>query len=252
MPSTNTNTRSGRSRFGNALHSQDNCKPILIVEDDRASAALVRLYLVNEGYKVIVAYDGAKGLALAREHNPILIVLDLMLPKIDGLALCQTIRAESSVPIIMVTARVAEDELLAGLDLGADDYVPKPFSPRELTARVGAVLRRSTHEETYEESETIEEGNIFLDMASRETTLGQRKVQLTPTEFRLLAYFMRSVGRAVSREQIISNVFGYDFEGFDRTVDTHISNLRRKLQDCDPSRMYVRTVYGIGYRFEVT
>ena len=226
--------------------------PILIVEDDRATAELVRLYLIRDGYSVVVAADGTEGLRLARERKPSLIVLDLMLPKMDGLELCRTLRADSNVPIIMVTARVEEEDRLAGLDLGADDYVTKPFSPRELVARVRAVLRRTGREAGEAEPETLLQGDIVADMAAREVTAGGRPVKLTATEFRLLVLFLEAPGRVLSREQIIRGAFGNAFEGFDRTVDTHISNLRKKLSEASHGKRYVQTVYGMGYRFDAT
>ena len=224
--------------------------PILVVEDDRATAELVRLYLIRDGYSVIAAADGVEGLRLARERNPILIVLDLMLPKMDGIELCRTLRADSNVPIIMVTARVEEEDRLTGLDLGADDYVAKPFSPRELVARVRAVLRRIGREAGEEQPETLVRGDIVADMALREVTVKGRLVYLTATEFRLLVLFMEAPGRVLSREQIIRGAFGDVFAGFDRTVDTHISNLRKKLSAASDGRRCIHTVYGMGYRFD--
>jgi len=225
--------------------------PILIVEDDRATAELVRLYLVRDGFSVITAADGVEGLRLARERKPKLIVLDLMLPKMDGLELCRTLRADSNTPIIMVTARVEEEDRLTGLDLGADDYVPKPFRPRELVARVRAVLRRAQREEGEEEPESIARGDLVADLALREVTVGGQPIRLTASEFRLLIFFMEAPGRVLSREQIIQGAFGNDYAGFDRTVDTHISNLRRKLTQHSGERRYIHTVYGMGYRFDV-
>ena len=224
--------------------------PILIVEDDRATAELVRLYLIREGYRAIVAADGAEGLRLALEHDPALIVLDLMLPRMDGLELCRTLRADSNVPIIMVTARVEEEDRLTGLDLGADDYVTKPFSPRELVARVRAVLRRTGRETADAEPETLARGDVVADMATREVTVQANPVRLTATEFRLLVLFMEVPGRVLSREQIIRGAFGHAFEGFDRTVDTHISNLRKKLSSASGGKRYILTVYAMGYRFD--
>jgi len=224
--------------------------PILIVEDDRATAELVRLYLVRDGYNVVLASDGAEGLRIARERNPVLVVLDLMLPKMDGIELCRTLRSESNVPIIMVTARVEEEDRLTGLDLGADDYVTKPFSPRELVARVRAVLRRTGREVGEAESEMLSQGNITADMGAREVTVGGKPVHLTASEFRLLTLFMDVPGRVLSREQIIQGAFGDGFEGFDRTVDTHISNLRKKLSEASEGKQYIHTVYGMGYRFD--
>ena len=235
------------------VSAQPTGQTILVVEDDPSVSQLIRLYLAQDGHQVITAMDGVDGLRLARERKPSLIVLDLMLPGMDGREICATLRRESSVPIVMVTARVEEEDRLAGLDLGADDYITKPFSPRELAARVRAVLRRSSGEgePASEEPDTLDIGGVLVDVLARRTTVAGNELQLTPTEFRLLTYFMRSAGRTVSREQIIEAVFGYDFDGFDRTVDTHISNLRRKLDSAfSDGRRPIKTVYGVGYRFD--
>ena len=224
--------------------------PILIVEDDRAAAELVRLHLAHEGYGVVTAADGAEGLRLARELKPKLIVLDLMLPKLDGLELCRALRADSNVPIIMVTARVEEEDRLRGLNLGADDYVTKPFSPLELVARVQAVLRRAGSERSEGEPNTLVQGDVVADMAARDVTVGGRLVHLTATEFRLMVLFLEAPGHVLSREQIIQGALGDDFEGFDRTVDAHVSNLRRKLGEASGGRRYIHTVHSMGYRFD--
>jgi len=220
------------------------------VEDDRAAAELVRLHLAHEGYGVVMAADGAEGLRLARELKPKLIVLDLMLPRMDGLELCRALRADSDVPIIMVTARVEEEDRLRGLNLGADDYVTKPFSPLELVARVRAVLRRAEREGGEDEPKTLVQGDVAADMASRRVTVGGRAVPLTATEFRLLVLFLEAPGRVLSREQIIQGALGDGFEGFDRTVDAHVSNLRRKLGEERDGRRYIHTVHSMGYRFD--
>ena len=224
---------------------------ILIVEDDPTVAQLIRLYLAKDGYHVVTAATGPDGVNMARESQPALILLDLMLPGMDGTEVCKAVRAESDVPVIMVTARVEEEDRLSGLDLGADDYVTKPFSPRELVARVRAVLRRTSREKARDEEAggVLAVGGIMVDLNARTVTVDGKPVFLTPTEYRLLTYFIESKGRTVSRDQIIQNAFGYDFEGFDRTVDTHISNLRRKIET-GPDQRYLITVYGVGYRFE--
>jgi len=224
--------------------------PILIVEDDRAAAELVRLHLSHEGYRVLTAADGVEGLRLARETEPELIVLDLMLPGMDGLELCRTLRADSDVPIIMVTARVEEEDRLRGLKLGADDYVTKPFSPLELVARVQAVLRRAGREGGRDAPNTLVRGEVVADMAAHTVTVRGRPVSLTATEFRVLTLFLEAPGRVLSREQIIQGALGDDFEGFDRTVDAHISNLRRKLEEASAGRRYIHTVHSMGYRFD--
>jgi DNA-binding response OmpR family regulator len=187
------------------------------------------------------------------EESPDIVLLDLNLPGMDGIEVCMNVRKESQVPIIMVTARVEEDDRLTGLDLGADDYVSKPFSPRELVARVNAVLRR-TRRDTEKREETgkqIAAGDVEVDLDRRSATVLGDEIDLTPTEFRLLAYFIETRGRTVSRDQIIESVFGYDFSGYDRTVDTHVSNLRKKLETADPNTEYLKTMYGVGYRFDV-
>ena len=225
---------------------------ILVVEDDPSVLQLIRLYMVQDGHEVLTAGDGVLALEVARSRNPSLIVLDLMLPGIDGAEVCQTLRKESDVPIIMVTARVEEEDRLAGLDMGADDYVTKPFSPRELTARVRAVLRRTARDAERDEQAGGALGidEISIDLNGRTVRVDGEVIDLTPTEYRLLVYFLESAGRTVSREQIIQSAFGYEFEGFDRTVDTHISNLRRKIESPPGAHKHLNTVYGIGYRFD--
>ncbi len=221
---------------------------VLIVEDDPHTIEVVQLYLRRDGHQVISAADGLKGLRLAREAHPDLVVLDLMLPGKDGLEVCRLLREESEVPIVMLTARVEEEDRLAGLDLGADDYVTKPFSPRELAARIRAVLRRSARDVVDSSPAELAYGNIAVNRPRRTVHIGKTPVRLTPTEFRLLVLMMREPGRIFTRDQIIDRVFGYDFEGFDRTVDVHISSLRRKLEGAHPEQRYIHTVYGVGYK----
>ena len=223
---------------------------ILVVEDDPDTTQLVRLYLARDGHEVLTASDGVKGLTIAREEAPDLVVLDLMLPGLDGMEICRELRGYSNVPIIMVTARVEEDDRLAGLELGADDYITKPFSPRELAARVRAVLRRTSHEAQERPPAVLERGEISLDLPKREVRVEENPVILTRTEFDILAVLMRNPGRVFSREEIIDRVFGDDFDGFDRTVDTHVSNLRKKIQVRPDGPRYITTAYGVGYRFD--
>ena len=227
-------------------------KTILVIEDDESVSDLIRLYLAHEGYRAVAARDGTIGLNLARSENPSLILLDLNLPGIDGSEICRSLRFDSDVPIIMVTARVDEDERLEGLDLGADDYVTKPFSPRELMARIRAVLRRSVREQDVKKQYQgeISIGPYVVDLESRTVRIDGQELTLTPTEYRLLVYFMNANRRTVSRDQIIDNAIGYEFDGFDRTIDTHISNLRRKLERVTDGERHLKTVYGVGYRFE--
>ena len=222
---------------------------VLIVEDDPNTVELVALYLRRDGHKVLSAMNGVEGLQLAREGHPDIVVLDLMLPGLDGFEVCRELRKDSDVPIVMLTARVAEEERLAGLELGADDYVTKPFSPRELAARVRAVLRRTAREALPVGPTELEYGEIRLSLMDKVAYVAGTRVQLTATELRLLALLMRQPGRAYTRGQIIDQVFGYDFDGFDRTVDAHVSNLRRKLETNPEKPRYIHTAYGIGYRF---
>lgn len=222
---------------------------VLVVEDDPGIARVIRLYLEQDGHHVESASDGVSGLQLARESAPDLIVLDLMLPSLDGMEICRALRAESDVPIIMVTARVSESDRLAGLDLGADDYVLKPFSPRELAARVRAVLRRTARTAAADTPSSTEFEGIKINHETRTVSVGEHKPDLTPTEYRLLSMLASEPGRPFSRDQIINGVFGYDFDGFDRTVDVHVANLRRKIESDSRKPRYIQTVHGVGYRF---
>ena len=221
---------------------------VLIVEDDPHTVEVVQLYLRRDGHTVLTAFDGLEGLRLAREEGPNLVVLDLMLPGMNGLEVCRSLREESEVPIMMLTARVEENDRVAGFDLGADDYVTKPFSPRELAARIRAVLRRTTQEGEDNGAPQLTYAGIAVDTEPRTALVDDAAVKLTPTEFRLLTLLVRHPGTVFSREQIINRVFGYDFDGFDRTVDTHISSLRRKLEDAGGGRTFIHTVYGVGYK----
>jgi len=224
-------------------------RKILVVDDDRKTVDLVRLYLEKDGYQVLPAYDGQQALELARHKLPDLLVLDLMLPKIDGLDLCRILRAETQVPIILLTARTTESDKLLGLDLGADDYVTKPFSPRELLARVRAVLRRATTETTPPEPSEVQYGDLSIHFPGREVRLRGQLVRLTPKEYRLLEILAKEPKRAFTRLELLERAFGFDYEGLERTVDVHLMNLRRKIE-ADPAQpRYVQTVYGIGYKF---
>jgi len=220
-------------------------KKILVVDDDAKTVELVKLYLNRDGYRVLTAYDGVEALRLGRDSHPDLIVLDLMLPGIDGLEVCRTIRKESDVPIIMLTAKTTDQDKLIGLGLGADDYVTKPFSPRELAARVRAVLRRLPGERG---PEKIDHGKLTLDFRKHEAFLAGRPLNLTPIEFKLLGVLAKEPGRVFSRAQIIEKSFGYDFDSFDRTIDVHILKLRRKIEPDPHHPRYIKTVYGAGYK----
>lgn len=224
-------------------------KRVLVVDDDVKTVELVKLYLNRDGYKVFTAYDGVEAVRLARDSHPDLIVLDLMLPGIDGLEVCRTIRNESDVPIIMLTARTTDQDKLTGLDSGADDYVTKPFSPRELAARVRAVLRRLPGEALLRGPQELAFGELTINFLEWEASFGGRPLNLTPTEFKLLGVLAREPGRVFSRAQLIEKALGYDFEGFDRTIDVHVLNLRRKLEPDTNQPKYIETVYGAGYKF---
>lgn len=224
---------------------------ILIAEDDRKQAELLRRYAEREGHAVVVVHDGRDAIEEARRRRPDLLVLDVMMPRVDGLDVCRVLRAESDVPIILLTARSTEDDLLLGLDLGADDYVTKPYSPRELMARIRAALRRgrtgAARRVDGGVDAVLRAGPLEIDRTRHRVTLDGAPVVCTPTEFRLLACFATSPGRVFSRQQLLDEAFGFDHYVLDRTIDAHIRNLRRKLER-DPSRPELLvTVYGVGY-----
>ncbi len=221
---------------------------VLVVDDDPGIVKLVRAYLEQAGYQVLVAHDGKAALHVARHDKPDLVVLDLMLPEMDGWDVCRALRKESEVPIIMLTARVEESDKLIGLELGADDYVTKPFSPRELVARVRSVLRRA--QGAPPKPEKISARDITVDLARHSVEVAGQPRDLTPTEFDLLATLMEDPGRAFTRSQLLEAVQGYAYEGYERTVDVHIKNLRQKIEDDARHPQRIKTVYGIGYKFE--
>ncbi len=220
---------------------------ILVVDDEARIVKLVRDYLERAGFGVLAAHDGEMALQVARRDQPDLIVLDLMLPGVDGLDVCRRLRQESGVPIIMLTARVEEADRIVGLELGADDYVTKPFSPRELVARVRATLRRASGE--VGPATVLRAGEVELDTAALTATVAGQPVELTPTEFYLLATLARQPGRIFSREQLLEAVHGVAFDGYDRSIDSHVKNLRRKIEPDPRQPHYIQTVYGVGYRF---
>jgi len=220
-------------------------KTILVVDDDARTVDLVKLYLERDGYNVITAYEGREAVAKFRQNNPNLVVLDLMLPGLDGMEICRILREESDVPIIMLTARTRDEDKLDGLDTGADDYVTKPFSPGELAARVRAIFRRLPSERGPAQ---IRHGNLLMNFLKREVYLDDRRINLTAVEFKLLAAFLKEPGRVFDRMELIDKAFGYDFEGFDRAIDVHIFNLRRKLEPNPKRPEYIKTVYGAGYK----
>jgi DNA-binding response OmpR family regulator len=223
-------------------------KTILVVDDEPRIAQLARDYLEHAGFAVRIAATGEAALQAVRRDGPDLVVLDLGLPGLDGLDVTRAIRRESNLPVIMLTARDDELDKLLGLELGADDYLTKPFSPRELVARVRAVLRRVDVGAGHAADDVIRAGDLTMDLPRMRTELGGRSIDLTPTEFTLLAALARQPGRIFTRSQLLDAVHGVAFESYERAIDTHIKNLRRKLEP-DPRRpAYVLTVYGVGYR----
>jgi two-component system, OmpR family, alkaline phosphatase synthesis response regulator PhoP len=226
-------------------------KTILVVDDETQIVEICRDYLTAAGFAVLTATDGTRGLAVARHERPDLIVLDLMLPGMDGLDVCRELRRDSgglaAVPIIMLTARVEESDKLVGLELGADDYMTKPFSPRELVARVRTVLRRVGEPQT--QADWVRAGDLTLDRTRYRVVLADREVDLTPTEFEILATLAGSPGRIFSRAQLLTAVRGVAFESYERAIDSHIRNLRRKIEPPDAEPRYIITVHGVGYKF---
>ena len=219
---------------------------ILVVDDERKIRDLVRSYLELEGYSVLVADTGERALESASRSQPDLVVLDLGLPDLSGEEVARTLRTASNVPIIMLTAKAAEDDRIAGLRLGADDYLAKPFSPRELVARVEAVLRRANG--SREHSLSFDGGRLSIDRDAREVTLDGSALELTRSEFDLLHALASHAGRVFSRFELINRVQGYDYEGYERTIDQHVKNLRRKLREDPKHARYVLTAIGVGYK----
>jgi two-component system, OmpR family, alkaline phosphatase synthesis response regulator PhoP len=224
-------------------------KTILVVDDERKIVDLARDYLEHAGFEVRTAVDGPSALEVVARDRPDLVVLDLGLPGLDGLDVTRRIRRDSNLPVIMLTARDDELDKLLGLELGADDYLTKPFSPRELVARVRAVLRRSDAGALPAPGEIVRAGALTLDLPRMRAELGDRSIDLTPTEFQLLAALASQPGRIFTRSQLLDAVHGVAFESYERAIDTHIKNIRRKLEP-DPRRpVHILTVYGVGYRF---
>jgi len=220
---------------------------ILVVDDEPKIVQLARDYLEHAGFTVLTAADGRTGLARAREDHPNLIVLDLRLPDLDGLDVTRTLRKDSSVPIIMLTARGEESDKLVGLELGADDYIVKPFSPKELVARVRAVLRRWERAKAAD-ADVVRVGELLLDVPRMRVTVEGQPVDLSPTEFQLLATLARHPGRVFTRSQLLDALHGVAFESYERAIDAHVKNIRRKLEPDLGRPRYVLTVYGVGYR----
>jgi DNA-binding response OmpR family regulator len=217
---------------------------VLVVEDEASIASFVSLYLKNAGYEVRTAANGAEALASVQKEQPSLIVLDLMLPDIDGIEICRRIRQRSEIPILMLTARDEDVDKIIGLEVGADDYMTKPFNPRELVARVKSILRRSTAARREPESATIQHGDLNVDAGRREVKVGDGEVQLAPKEFDLLWELLDHRGLVLTRDQLLERVWGYTFAGDTRTVDVHVRQLRRKLGEASP----IVTVWGVGYK----
>ena len=221
-------------------------RKILVVDDEKKIVEILKAYLEKEGYQVITAYDGRSALELARSHSPDLIILDLMLPEVSGWDVCRELRQRSEVPVIMLTARDDTTDKIVGLELGADDYVTKPFDPKEITSRVRAVLRRSEGKSVVKAILNV--GDISIDTEKRLVRRGDINIELTPIEFEILRTLAENPGRVYSRMQLLDKVQGDAYEGYERTVDTHIKNLRKKLE-LDPEHpRYVVTVYGVGYK----
>ncbi len=224
---------------------------ILVVDDDREIARLLRGYLEQAGYGVQVAYDGVTALAMVREERPDVLLLDLMLPDMDGWAVTRRIRSDSTLaatPIIMLTARVEDTDKILGLELGADDYVTKPFNPREVLARVRALLRRQQRTQESQAAPALQIGALRLDPTRYEVTLAGAPLEVTRTEFNLLHTLMKNPGYVFTRSELIESALGYTYESIERTLDSHIKNLRRKVGDNPKEPVYIHTVYGVGYR----
>ena len=222
---------------------------VLIIEDDKHTASLVALYLEREGFRALKAEDGEAGLAMAEQHQPVMIILDLMLPKIDGWEVCRRLKRKSDIPLIMLTARGDEIDRVSGLTLGADDYLVKPFSPRELMARVKAVLRRTTSKSESTES-VLSHSGIKLDLEKRRLSIDNEPVSLTPHEFALLRTLMSSPGRAYTRDELLDRIYPKgEAVVIDRVVDVHIGKLRQKIEPNPSEPRYILTARGMGYRF---
>jgi DNA-binding response OmpR family regulator len=222
-------------------------KTIMVVDDEKRLVSLVESYLTQEGYRVVTAYNGRDALNIARRENPDLIILDVMMPEMDGYEFIRQHRAEHNTPIILLTARVDDEEKVIGLEVGADDYMTKPFRPRELVARVRAVLRRAG--DSQPKAKLLKAADILVDRDSRAVSVAGQYVDLTPSEFDILTALMSSPGRVYSRLDLLDIIQGVRYEGYERTIDTHVKNLRGKIEPDPRSPKYIETVYGVGYRF---
>lgn len=225
---------------------------ILVVEDEKNISDVIKAYLEKENYNVFLAYDGEEAIEVFKREELHLIILDLMLPKISGEEICSYIRNTSEIPIIMLTAKSDEDDKIEGLSIGADDYVVKPFSPRELVGRVKALIRRSYRDAgPLAEIFSFDNGRLKIDIEKFLVEKDGLNIDLTSNEFKILLGLCSNAGAVLSREQLIDRAFGYEYEGYDRTVDTHIKNIRQKIEDDPKKPKYIITVYGIGYKFEI-
>ena len=221
---------------------------ILVVDDEENLLNVIKDYLLRESYEVYTANRGNKAIELFRKIEPDFIILDLMLPDISGEEICKLIRKESNVPILMLTAKSSEDDKVTGLYIGADDYLTKPFSPRELVGRVRAILRRTKG--TAADVLEFNDKDLYIDIPKHIVKKAGESIKLTPNEFKILSVLSQNPHKVFTRSHLVSLAFGYDFEGFDRTVDTHIKNLRQKIEDNVKEPKYIVTVYGVGYKFE--
>lgn len=224
-------------------------KKILVVDDEKKITEIVSAYLERDNFSVITAYDGKEALEAVKKYSPDLIILDLMLPEISGWEVCQTLRKDSNIPVIMLTARDETTDKIVGLELGADDYVTKPFDAKELVSRVKAVLRRYEGHTT-ETRKKIHAGDLTIDIEKRLITRGEQNIELTPIEFDLLQLLAAHPGRVYSRLQLLDSIQGDAYEGYERTIDSHIKNLRKKIEPEPENPKYIITVYGVGYKME--
>lgn len=226
-------------------------KTILIADDNKDIVDILKIYAQKEGYKSICAYDGEQALKMWKEYNPVLILLDVMMPKMNGFDVCKQIRQTSNVPIIMVTAKIEEADRIMGLEYGADDYVLKPFSPREVMTRIKAVLRRVTDDVADEKNKRVEVAGLCIDMNSYEASVNGVPVVLTKKEIEILWLFVTNPGRVFTRDHLLENIWGYEYFGDTRTVDTHIKRIRTKLNLDQSAGFDIKTVWGVGYKFEI-
>jgi len=226
---------------------QDIKKNILVVDDEESIVNVVKAYLEREGYNIFTAYDGREALEVFYQERIDFVVLDLMMPDVSGEEVCKIIRQQSSVPILMLTAKAEESDKIYGLDIGADDYLVKPFSPKELVARVRAILRRVEKDRVKADILVLSSGDLTIDINKQEVKKQNKIVDLTATEYKLLSLMAQNIGKVYSREELVVKILGYDYEGYDRTIDTHIKNIRYKIED--KNNKYILTVYGVGYKF---